>query len=84
MRWSGARTVTVPLSEVPTVVLDSDMVLMSVLAAVRRDIEAGDLVPLGLFSSSLSGHYALVRLSGRTQLPALDIVYDLARRLCRA
>lgn len=66
------------------VVLDSDMVLMSVLAAVRRDIEAGDLVPLGLFSSSLSGHYALVRLSGRTQLPALDIVYDLARRLCRA
>jgi hypothetical protein len=41
-------------------------------------------VPLGLFSSSLSGHYALVRLSGRTQLPALDIVYDLARRLCRA
>lgn len=66
------------------VVLDSDMVLMSVLAAVRRDIDAGDLVPLGLFSSSLSGHYALVRLSGRTQLPALDIVYDLARRLCRA
>ncbi|WP_369326084.1 LysR family transcriptional regulator [Alcaligenes nematophilus] len=66
------------------VVLDSDMVLMSVLAAVRRDIDAGDLVPLGFFSSSLSGHYALVRLSGRTQLPALDIVYDLARRLCRA
>ena len=66
------------------VVLDSDMVLMSVLAAVRRDIDAGDLVPLGLFSPSLSGHYALVRLSGRTQLPALDIVYGLARRLCTA
>ena len=64
------------------VVLDSDMVLMSVLAAVRRDIDSGDLVPLGLFSASLSGHYALVRLSGRTQLPALDLVYELARRLC--
>ena len=57
---------------------------MVVLAAVRRDIDVGDLVPLGLFSPSLSGHYALVRLSGRTQLPALDIVYGLARRLCTA
>lgn len=63
------------------VALESDMILMSVFSAVRREIESGALVPLGLFPPSLVGRYAVVRLAGRTPAPALALIYAIARRL---
>lgn len=62
-----------------TVVLQSDTVLMSVLAIMRTEIEAGELVPLRLLPGTLEGHYAIVRLAGRSSLPALERICELAR-----
>lgn len=62
------------------VVLHSDAVLMSVLAIMRRELDAGELVPLGILPPDLRGHYAAVRLAGRSRSPALDRIAELARR----
>jgi DNA-binding transcriptional LysR family regulator len=66
------------------VVLQSDTVLMSVLAILRDEIEAGELVPLCLMPGVLQGRYAIVRLAGRTISPALEHIYFQARRHFRA
>lgn len=62
-----------------TVVLQSDTVLMSVLAIMRTEIEAGELVPLRLLPGTLEGRYAIVRLAGRSSPPALERICELAR-----
>ncbi len=66
------------------VVLQSDTVLMSVLAIMGAEIEAGELVPLRLMPAVLHGSYAIVRLQGRTLSPALAHIYAQARTRFRA
>lgn len=65
------------------VVMQSDTVLMSVLAIMRAEIEAGELVPLGVMPAVLRGSYAIVRLPGRTLSPALVHIYEQARSCFR-
>lgn len=65
--------------------LDSDVVLMSVFAIVRREIGAGDLLILKTSPELiLPGRYAIVRLLGRTPSPAMDAICVEARKHFRA
>lgn len=61
------------------VVLSSDTVVMSVHAAMRADIDAGRLIRLKFTGPQLLGHYATVRLAGRSVSPALAELCQQAR-----
>lgn len=63
------------------VALDGDVVLMSVFAILRQEIEAGDLVILKTSPKLvLQGRYAIVRMAGRTVSPAMEMICAEARR----
>jgi len=59
--------------------LASDTVVMSVLAAMQADLDAGRLLRLRVDAPPLLGHYALVRLAGRSVSPALAELCQQAR-----
>jgi len=61
------------------VVLSSDTVVMSVHATMRADIDAGRLIRLKFTGPQLLGHYAMVRLAGRSVSPALAELCQQAR-----
>lgn len=64
--------------------LASDTILMSVTAFLRDDLESGVVRSLSVSPhSTMLGRYSIARLAGRTLSPALDVVYDSARRQFR-
>lgn len=77
------RLITIRCDSYPVqlnLMLASNAIVMSVFTVLRQELASGAAVKLKVKPNcKLLGHYALVRLAGRTLSPALTRVYESAR-----
>lgn len=62
------------------IALESDLVVMSMLATFRADLDAGRLCPLELMHAGHVGRYAIIRLAWRAASAAMSRIEDIATR----
>jgi DNA-binding transcriptional LysR family regulator len=61
--------------------LNSDAVVMSIWAAMRTELDSGELVRLNVNNPPLFGHYAVIRRASRWVSPAESELWQEARSL---